>query len=910
MEGLKGKPVCSLEGKIVMNIRKALVLLATVASALVCMSSGVGATSLPGGTIVNRTTVGNNPQGISSDGTDVWVTNEFSNSVSEIQASTGAVINTIAVGGYPQGISSDGTDVWVANSNSNSVSEIQASTGTVINTISVGGNPQGVSSDGTDVWVANYTSNSVTEIQASTGTVINTISVGSYPYGISSDGTHVWVTNSASWSVSEIQASTGIVINTIPVGAKPQGISSDGNDVWVANTFDDSVSEIQISTASVIRTILVGSEPPAISSDGTDVWVANQFSNSVSEIQASTGTVINTIHVGANGSQLRGISADGIDVWVIDVDVSSSVYEVVAAGVPYTITSVTDALSNGGNTADFSWIAPVFDGGSTITGYTVQTSTDGINWTNTSEPVGRTTFSTELNQSATFYFQVAANNHFGTGQFSSVILITRSCPDSPIGVTDTVPLGGGTVNFSWSAPNFVGGSPITGYSVQTSRDGIHWSTAVTTSSTSYSASTRGPGTGLYFRVAAKNVLGVGAYSVPKLAVIPGLSPQNIKVLTSTGQPVSGGAITWVASGIRSSHTYGLTSTGEIQFPAAPAGSANVSLTNGVLPDGDYVSGTYPVILGLSGGATITLPAMPSIGSTLVNVEAPGGLNLPGAVVTVPGVTQSSVVDGTTFTTPQVSNAGTTDLDGNFTVRGFIAPGAQASVSYDDGVVTQTTVVPIIQPLTNVVFNNDPVIIPITAKSITTAGSVISVTLSASAIVNPSFAHLLLLAGASAVKTRTAMGGLRVQAVLPRSFKSCIAQQLSGTTNAQGQVTLKFCATTTGLVRFRANGAYVAGAFNVFVKGTAPTAVLAPLASTPQLGHASLTWTVPAFNGGSPITKYVVTFSATGKRTVVVNATSTHINLGGLADATRYNVSIVAVNKTGNSPATSLKVSVA
>ena len=67
---------------------------------------------------------------------------------------------------------------------------------------------------------------------------------------------------------------------------------------------------------------------------------------------------------------------------------------------------------------------------------------------------------------------------------------------------------------------------------------------------------------------------------------------------------------------------------------------------------------------------------------------------------------------------------------------------------------------------------------------------------------------------------------------------------------------------------------------------------------------------PAFNGGSPITKYVVTLSAAGKRTVIVNATSTHVNVGGLADATRYSVSIVAVNKTGKSPAAVSKVSVA
>jgi hypothetical protein len=99
-------------------------------------------------------------------------------------------------------------------------------------------------------------------------------------------------------------------------------------------------------------------------------------------------------------------------------------------------------------------------------------------------------------------------------------------------------------------------------------------------------------------------------------------------------------------------------------------------------------------------------------------------------------------------------------------------------------------------------------------------------------------------------------------------------------------------------------------FQVYVKGTAPTAVLGTLASTPQLGHASLTWSAPAFSGGSPIRKYVVTLSAAGKQTVVVKAKTTQINVGGLANATQYSVSIVAVNKSGSSPAATLKVSVA
>ena len=78
------------------------------------------------------------------------------------------------MGGYPQGVSSDGTHVWVTNSISgDTVTELDASTGAYANgtrgsTIGVG-NPFSVSSDGTHVWVANYFDSTVTELDASTG---------------------------------------------------------------------------------------------------------------------------------------------------------------------------------------------------------------------------------------------------------------------------------------------------------------------------------------------------------------------------------------------------------------------------------------------------------------------------------------------------------------------------------------------------------------------------------------------------------------------------------------------------------------------------------------------------------------------------------------------------------------------
>ena len=51
--------------------------------------------------------------------------------MTELNASTGAVVQTIGVGSAPDGVSSDGTHVWVANTEDDTVTELDASTGAV-----------------------------------------------------------------------------------------------------------------------------------------------------------------------------------------------------------------------------------------------------------------------------------------------------------------------------------------------------------------------------------------------------------------------------------------------------------------------------------------------------------------------------------------------------------------------------------------------------------------------------------------------------------------------------------------------------------------------------------------------------------------------------------------------------------
>ncbi len=401
-------------------------LVATVAVAACC----VGVSSASAAAVIKTIPVGEYPLGVSSDGTHVWVANEHSFTVSEIDASTGTVVNTIPCCGVlgdafgedaPAAVSSDGTHVWVTDDGT--VSEIDASTGTVVNEIP-GGNADEVSSDGTHVWDTTYAPppyNTVSEIDASTGTVVNEISVGSYPAGVSSDGTHVWVANSGGDTVSEIDASTGTVVNTITVGADPEAVSSDGTHVWVTNELNGTVSEIDASTGTVVNTIPVN-DADAVSSDGTHVWVTDGAAgggDTVSEIDASTGTVVNTITV---GNDPDAVSSDGTHVWVTNA-ASGTVSEILiaAAAPPSAVTDPASAVAQ----AAAALNATVNPNGSAVTeckfeygtstsyGSSVPCSPAASELGSGESPVAVSAAVTGLAPKTTYHFKITARNAVG-----------------------------------------------------------------------------------------------------------------------------------------------------------------------------------------------------------------------------------------------------------------------------------------------------------------------------------------------------------------------------------------------------------------------------------------------------------------------------------------------------------------
>jgi len=202
-------------------------------STVVTTLAGTGSSGSANGTGTSASF--NNPRGITTDGTNLYVADQGNHLIRKIVISTGAVTTVAGTGSSgsangtgtsasfynPIGITTDGTNLYVADGSNHLIRKIVISTGAVTTLAGTGSsgsangtgtsasfnNPKGITTDGTNLYVADYTNHLIRKIVISTGAVTTVAGTGSSgsangtgtsasfynPIGITTDGTNLYV---------------------------------------------------------------------------------------------------------------------------------------------------------------------------------------------------------------------------------------------------------------------------------------------------------------------------------------------------------------------------------------------------------------------------------------------------------------------------------------------------------------------------------------------------------------------------------------------------------------------------------------------------------------------------------------------------------------------------------------------
>lgn len=262
---------------------------------------------------------------INPTGTEAWVTNISSGSVSVIDLGSGAVAATIGglINPYHLTFAAGGT-VWVMGYGSTTVYVIDAATRTVTTTVDIGAGGAGLvaSPDGATVYVSTI-ANEIRTFDAATTAPLATfpaiaagISLAATP-----DGSRLLVASSTVPEVRVIDAATGVIVGTasMPNTVSSLAVSADGATAYASYFSGLGVSVVDIGTALLTADLGVSAVSLGLGLNPASdrLYFTNRGTAVVTAVDPSTGTVIASTPVGQGPRELA-IAADGSRMVVVN----------------------------------------------------------------------------------------------------------------------------------------------------------------------------------------------------------------------------------------------------------------------------------------------------------------------------------------------------------------------------------------------------------------------------------------------------------------------------------------------------------------------------------------------------------------------------------------------------------------
>ncbi len=289
--------------------------------------------------------------GITADGANLYITDQSNGTIRKVVIATGMVTTLAGSAGVPgsadgtgtaakfylpEGITTDGKNLYVADRNNNTIRKIVIATGAVT---TLAGNPgipgstdgtgtaarfaepTGITTDGKHLYMTDKKNSTIRKIDLVTGAVTTIAGkagvTGSAdgagadarftgPAGITTDGKNLYVADQFSYTIRKIVIASGVVTTIAGKGGLsgsadgkgtaaqftgPVGITTDGQNLYVTEPLKGAVRKVVITTGTV--TTLSSSEgaaaqfktPKGITSDGTHLYIADYGNQTVKKME-------------------------------------------------------------------------------------------------------------------------------------------------------------------------------------------------------------------------------------------------------------------------------------------------------------------------------------------------------------------------------------------------------------------------------------------------------------------------------------------------------------------------------------------------------------------------------------------------------------------------------------------------
>jgi len=277
------------------------------------------------------TTLATFPEGVASDGADVWVSLNNA-TVSRVHGSDGRLLETWSGAPGASSVLVAMGRILVTGSgnpgNLYSIDPSQPAGSVTIVSSALGHGAYGIAFDGSRVWTANY--GSAGQIDGSVSIVTpgstipwsaTTVTAGfGRPIGILYDGVNIWIADMNAYALMKLDSS-GAILQHVAVASAPALPVFDGSNIWVpgGGSDDSSVAVVHASSGAVLATLTGNglSVPSSAAFDGQRILITNGTGNSVSLWKAADLTPLGSVQVGAGGfSSPYTACSDGINFWV------------------------------------------------------------------------------------------------------------------------------------------------------------------------------------------------------------------------------------------------------------------------------------------------------------------------------------------------------------------------------------------------------------------------------------------------------------------------------------------------------------------------------------------------------------------------------------------------------------------